>query len=448
MSGAAGKFSKAARAFLSGVISKFKRAGKDVAGPGPKVGLPKGRIALFLGAVGGRLATVAPGLFPPSLLTRYLFRQNLFFVVMSMLAGTAVYLLIDLFDHVDEFVSAGVSLSIVLLYFLSKIPLIISQILPAIFLLSTLVQLCLMAKNREYMAMQAGGISPLRLVAVIFSLGLLWGGVQLVFSQAVGVQGDRYAMELWREHVEGKADKSQILQKLWFWNENRAIYLDAVNLNSSRARDVSIYVLSEDGSAVKEVIRAPHATLQNKHWLLYDATVYNTDGYIQAVHAEMDFPIEQQLKVLTALSESAQLEGLSLWQLGDMIKRLKEGGSNLESLRTLWHSKLAYAAAVAVMALIAVALMLWRDNVYITSAVSLVVVFIFYSLFTVGITAGQKGLLPPVVATWGAPVASSLLACLYIFWKTRPPWVRRAKQSVLDFGLRLKNYGRGENRAK
>ena len=449
MSGAAGKLSlKKARDVLSGALSKFKLGGKHADGLPLKEGAPKGRIGLFFDAVGGRLAAAAPGLFPPSLLTRYLFRQNMFFVVMSMLAGTAVYLLIDLFDHVDEFVSAGVSLKIIILYFVSKIPLIISQILPATFLLSTLVQLCLMAKNREYMAMQAGGISPLRLVLVIFSLGILWGSVQLVFSQAVGVQGDRYAIELWREHVEGKADKSQIVRKLWFWNENRAIYLDVVNLQTGQAQDASIYVLSEDGSAVKEVIRAPRVVMQDKRWRLYNATVYNTDGYIQAVHREVDFPIEQQLKVLTALSETAQLEGLSLWQLGDMIKRLKEGGSNLESLRTLWHSKLAYAAAVAVMALIAVALMLWRDNVYIDAAVSLVVVFVFYSLFTVGITAGQKGLLSPAIATWGGPVGIGLLAWLYIFWRIRPPWVRRAKQRALEWGLRLKNRSQGGSRSE
>lgn len=372
----------------------------------------------------------------PSLLTRYLLRQNLYYVVMAMLAGTAVYLLIDVFERMDKFIDAGVSGKLILAYFLVKIPLIISQILPATFLLSTLVQLCVMAKNREYLALQAGGISPLRLVAVVVLLGLLWGGVQLIFSQAVGVHGERYAVSLWQNYVDGKGDKSLVLRQLWFWNENRAVYLDEVNTKTKNGRDVSIYTLSDDGSAVKEVVRADGVTVHDNFWALHNATVYNTDGYIQATHQEMDFPIRQRLKTLTVLSETSDLNAMSVWQLGDAIDRLKRSGSNLESLRTLWHSKLAYAASLLVMGLIAVSLMFWRDNVYINAGLSLVIVFVFYTMFTVGITAGQKGLLSPILAVWGGLMLFSLLCGAYLLWKVRPPWFRCIRQRLRELRTR------------
>ena len=375
----------------------------------------------------------------PSLLTRYLLRQNLYYVIMAILAGMTVYLLIDVFDRLDKFIDAEVSAKLTMLYFLVKIPLIISQILPATFLLSTLVQLCVMAKSREYLALQAGGISPLRLVAMVLMLGIFWGGVQLIFSQAVGVQGERYAVSLWREYVDGGKVKSQVLKQLWFWNENRAVYVDEVNTETKIGRDVSIYALSEDGDEVKEVIRADGVTVHDDFWSLHNATVYNTDGYIQAAHQEIQVPIRQQLKALTALSQSANLNALSIWQLSDAIERLRKAGSNLESLRTLWHSKLAYAASLAVMSLIAISLMFWRDNVYINAGISLVVVFIFYTIFTLGITAGQKGLVPPIIAAWGGLFGFSLLCGLYILWTVRPPWLRRVLLRIRKFRPR----GRG-----
>ena len=379
-----------------------------------------------------RLARLALDYARPSLLTRYLLRQNLYYVIMAMLAGTAVYLLIDVFDRMDKFIDAGVSGKLIAAYFLVKIPLIISQILPATFLLSTLVQLCVMAKNREYLALQAGGISPARLVAVVISLGLLWGGVQLIFSQAVGVHGERYAVSLWREYVDGSGDKNRVLRQLWFWNENRAVYLDEVNIETKNGRDVSIYTLSDDGNAVKEVIRADSVTVHDNFWALHNATVYNTDGYIQAAHQEIDFSIRQKLKTLTVLSETSDLNAMSIWQLGEAMNRLEKAGSNLESLRTLWHSRLAYAASLVVMGLIAVSLMLWRDNVYINAGLSLGIVFIFYTIFTVGITAGQKGLLPPVMAVWGGLLLFSLFCGAYILWKVRPPWFRRFWQRLRE----------------
>ena len=47
-------------------------------------------------------------------------------------------------------------MGMVLTYFVVKMPLVISQILPVIFLLSTVIQLCIMARSRELTALQAG----------------------------------------------------------------------------------------------------------------------------------------------------------------------------------------------------------------------------------------------------------------------------------------------------
>ena len=361
----------------------------------------------------------------PRLLVRYIFRQNLYFVILILLVGTGVYLLTDLFERVDNFMNSSTGLKVMGLYYLVKTPMIISQILPAAFLIATLVQLSLMAKHREVLAMMAGGISPGRLLLVVLGVSLFWAGVQLFFSQSLGVSGERYASAIWQEQVKGREEAASTLRDLWFWNENRVIYLGEVRVKTGEGADVSIYSLSEDGSEVKEVIRAEQVQVHEDRWDLLQAIVYNTDGYIQGTHKEISLPIHQELRVLTALSESSDLRQMSIWQISASIDRLKIAGSNVESLRTMWHSKVAYAGAMLLMGLIAMALMLWRDNVYINVAVSLVVVFAFYTVYTVGLSAGQKGLLPPIIASWGGLILSVLPVGSYILWKIRPHWLRR-----------------------
>ena len=66
-------------------------------------------------------------------------------------------MLTDLFERLDNFIEAGLSAGMVLTYFVVKTPLVISQILPVIFLLSTVIQLCLMARNRELTLCRPGG---------------------------------------------------------------------------------------------------------------------------------------------------------------------------------------------------------------------------------------------------------------------------------------------------
>ena len=82
-----------------------------------------------------------------------------------------------------------------------------------------------------------------------------------------------------------------------------------------------------------------------------------------------------------------------LWQLGDAISQLKSSGSNVEALRTAWHAKLAYAASILVMAFVATAIVSWKDNIYIAVTVALLCTFLYFAVYTLGTTLGQRGIL-------------------------------------------------------
>ena len=139
----------------------------------------------------------------PSLLDRYLFKQTNYLLLITLIIGAGVYLMSELFDRLDNFIEAGIGLKLVVIYFCFKLPFILAQILPAAFLLSVIIQLCLMARNRELLALQAGGISLWRIVAFFVLLGLFWGSIQLFLSQNLGVWGNRQAITIWNEQIKG-----------------------------------------------------------------------------------------------------------------------------------------------------------------------------------------------------------------------------------------------------
>ena len=116
------------------------------------------------------------------------------------------------------------------------------------------------------------------------------------------------------------------------------------------------------------------------------------------------------------MSESEKPEQLSFWLLGEAITRLRDAGSNVEGLQTLWHGKLAYAASLMVMALVAAAIVSWRDNVYMAVALAIVVTFVVYVLTLFGDTMGQRGLVPPVAGAWGPQVILLCIALLRLHY--------------------------------
>ena len=73
-----------------------------------------------------------------SLLFRYLTKNNAMILIPTLAVGHGLYVLTDLFERLENFIEAGLSVGMVLTYFVVKMPLVISQILPVIFLLQQL----------------------------------------------------------------------------------------------------------------------------------------------------------------------------------------------------------------------------------------------------------------------------------------------------------------------
>nr|MDA8165772.1 LptF/LptG family permease [Desulfobacteraceae bacterium] len=70
------------------------------------------------------------------LLDRYLLGQFLRNLALVLSSLVAVYLLVDFFDRIDNFLEHGKPLSLAIKYFLLKIPLIFDQIMPVCILLA------------------------------------------------------------------------------------------------------------------------------------------------------------------------------------------------------------------------------------------------------------------------------------------------------------------------
>ncbi len=355
-----------------------------------------------------------------TLLSRYLFKNNLLIILAILAVGITIYLLVDLFDNLDIMIDAGISFQTGLLYYAAKTPLIISQILPAIFLLAALTQLSIMSKERELVAIQAGGISMLVIVRFFIVNGILWSCLQLAFSQALGVYGENEASRIWQEEIRGRAPSQLVLEQVWFTDGNYVIHLDTVAPSTGQGEALSAYNLSEDGVSITEIVRAKHFTVKKGAWLLEDVSIFTPENFGQEVRDVYTLALNQDVADFAIIAPKAKPNTLPLWQLGQAIEKLSASGSNVEGLRTAWHMKVAYAASLLVMGLIAVAIITWRDSIYLAITLALACTFVFYVIFTVGGTLGEKGLVSPFIAAWGANIFAGGLAIMRLIYVLRP----------------------------
>jgi len=66
----------------------------------------------------------------------------------------------------------------------------------------------------------------------------------------------------------------------------------------------------------------------------------------------------------------------------------------------------------------------WRDNIYLATGLALVFTFLFYTMFTIGSTLGQKGIVSPPIAAWGADILVGVVASARLLLVLRPRSLR------------------------
>jgi len=353
-------------------------------------------------------------------LSLYLFRQNLFLLVTTLAAGAALYIMADLFDRLDDFLEAGLGLGTVLTYFAAKLPMIVSQIMPAVFLVSMVIQLCLMARSRELLALRAGGVSLGALARFFMIYALLWCAIQMSFSQLVGVYGQQVVRQIWSEEVRGNIVENKVLYNVWFREGDMIVGMRYMYPARGEAHDLSICEMSQDRQSVVRIIKAQTAKASAGQWNLEDVTVLDPARFETSKLKEMALQIHQDPMTFMSIDPNADPATLPMWQLSRVIDRLDASGSNVERLRTAWHMNWSYAFSILAMALLALALVTWSENIYLNIGLALVMTFLYYVVYMIGATLGQKGMLSPWVGAWLGNIVFCSLAGARVAWTIRP----------------------------
>ncbi len=346
-----------------------------------------------------------------TLLSRYILRQNLFLLFLLCGVGLGVYVFIDLFDRLDDFLEAGVGLGVIAAYYAYRLPFILAQIFPAVFLLALLVQLGLMLRNRELLALEACSVSLGRVCNTILGYALILCAVQFLFSEGLGAGGHKAAERIWTEEVRNRQASSRRLTDIWFREGNQIVHMAGVTPAEKTGTNLTVYVFDpQNGGVVQEVIRARNFNATEKGWALQAVTKIDPKAFSSVEVEAMLLDLRTDVQSFLVIDPKAKLESLPFWQLGREIDRLQESGSNIERLLTAWHMKIAYAFAVLIMALVGLALVTLFGSLYAVVPLGLLITFCYHGVFVLCVSAGEKGLIPPVLAAWAANIFFALLS--------------------------------------
>lgn len=346
-----------------------------------------------------------------TLLSRYVLRRNVFLLLLICVIGLGIYVFIDLFDRLDNFLEAEVGAASIAAYYAYNLPFILAQIFPAVFLIALMVQLGLMLRSRELLALEACAVPMGRITRTVLALACALCVMQFLFSQVWGASGHKEATRIWEEEVRNRQENAKVLRNVWFREDEIIVHLGQVVPATRAGEEIELYILDRnDPGRVNEIIRAQKFTATSRGWEL-TSVVRNAPGdFLQETLPALTMDLNTDVRGFLTVDPKANLDSLPFWQLGREINRLRDSGSNIERLLTAWHMKLAYSFSIVIMALVALAILSQFGSLYAIIPSGLVVTFCYYGLFMVFLSAGEKGLLPPAVAAWAANGIFAVLA--------------------------------------
>lgn len=334
-----------------------------------------------------------------NLLTKYIFKNHTRLIFMTLGIGVSLFILIDLIEKADIFMGSKKPLIYALEYYILKLPFIVSQILPSVFLLASVIFLALMIGAREGIALQAGGISMFTITKILIFVGIFWAILQFILAQLIMPITEERAYHLWRYDVRERIMVEQKIENLWFTDNGYIVQVGEIT-ESGKGLNLTAYKLSSDAKEIKEIVRAKQVDVKKRLWTLHDLIIYNPNEFESTFKDEFVLPISQSIRFYFISTKEEKPQNLSFFVLTEAIEKLKSSGSNIENLLTIWHSKITYSVMMIVFSVLSVAIISYKENIYLAVIMATVTAFVSYVLNTIGISIGQSGKIPPIFAAW------------------------------------------------
>lgn len=345
-----------------------------------------------------------------NILKRYILGQFIKNYALTVGGLVGMFVVIDGFERMDEFVIGNAGVSDFLFYYFLKIPFILSYMAPQSVLVATVITLATLSRNNEFTAMKACGIGVTGLTLPIISFSVFLALSLVVCNEFVTPVTSQKMNYILYTKVRGKVDQSmQMRDRLWIRSGNGSIW----NINNydpvkSSMKGVSLYTFDPNRPDIRHRIDAESAIWNGQQWEFFNGYIrfFKADGVDSTKYFKREiFPTLEKPADFKKLQKRPE-EMSARYMYATIKKQEKEG---LDATRT-WidlHQKLSYPFISVVLALIGIPLSIRssrKGGLLFCVWVSLVTGFIFSFFYAMGISFGYKGIFSPALAAWGPSV--------------------------------------------
>ena len=362
------------------------------------------------------------------ILDRYIIKSIISIFLSTIFIFSILYIIIDMTSNLDEIIGRKVSFIILAKYYLSFLPIIITQTATIACLISSLFTYSHLHNSNEIIAMRSSGLNFWQITKPALCFALVVSAFVFWLNEAFVPQASALSQQIRDENLILQADRENKkrgkIENLTFYGlNNRLYFIDKFNLANNELEGVTI-ISHDESQNLKEKIVALRGVWTGVTWKFYQCQVTTYESPETDTPPKIKIYPEKLMDIKENpedfLRQRINVSSMNIRQLREYINRFSHSGATkaINNLRVDFHQKIAYPLGTFVVVLVGLPLAMMVKNrkgmTFTSLGIAIGVGFLFYVTNAVGLAFGKGDLFPPILAAWVAPLIFSATAVILI----------------------------------
>jgi lipopolysaccharide export system permease protein len=332
--------------------------------------------------------------------------------LLCMATVLTIYLVVDFFEKLRKFLKYDADLSLVLSFFVYRIPELAFLLAPLGALMASILTVGGLNRTREITAMRSCGLSFHQIAVPFFAFAMFVCAISFsltaVFIPLANLQAEYVESVLIKHKPEALLSAPD---GLWLRvGQDQLLQIDMVEQDGRQVAGVHHYTL-EEPFRLSKIVEAQQGSFIQGEWMMENVVQREVleDGRVtmtEQPHRTLPLPLTPE-DFQNWLSRDPK--NMTLDRLNEYIERMTQDGHNPQRYVADYWARVAYAMVPLVMTLLGVSISLRGSEMRSVGAAkgvgqTLAIGFLFWAAHSIGIVLGQNGAVLPVVGSWMATV--------------------------------------------
>lgn len=357
------------------------------------------------------------------ILDKYILKQMLGPFCFGVAAFSTIFVASSFLFRVAQYLTEyGASTSSLIRLFFCLMPEVINYTFPMSMLLASLLTMDKLSGNSEITAMRSGGLSFRRIAAPILIAGFVISMFSVIWAEKVvppaKAEYTRIVNYEIKNDAKPKTQKHIVLKNIKNGKLERLTYASAFDEKKGVLEDLTIEEF-QNGQLVR-IQRTPSAKWVNGTWIMEGGSIIDLSGPAGVsrvlTFAEQVLPIDDTPKTITLDQKSR--DEMTIGELKKYIGILQKQYLPTTKYVMEMYMRFSIPLASFFFALIGVPLGMQgqRSGTSMGLGISVVIIFVYYSVMTFMTGLGNGGAIPPLLAAV-VPNALCGICGVWLMWK-------------------------------